>query len=215
MKHVSFFFPEPVEGNPIETTKMLEIMASGLRRGHADATVNATGLAGTELAGDDSCYQIRGGTIRVVNDGRDFPMIDAALTISANAAHSANGIVFLVPRNGDVLLIGGITESHVPHFDLTLDSPIARRMRARCEASFPDLKMARLDADYPLAQRLRPSASAASVWSGSFSYKVEGRITMLILTPRPPPRRDVSSTSTVAAAPDVPCLLDAQGTWPS
>ncbi|KAK8085109.1 nucleotide-binding domain-containing protein [Apiospora hydei] len=190
MKHVSFFFPEPVEGNTIKTTKMLEIMARGVRglrhsasiieeqrvsssygavdayehlapgqgrpASHADAIVNATGLAGTELAGDNSCYQIWGGLIRVINDGCDFPMIDAALTISANAAHSANEIAFLMPRNGDVLLSGGITKSHEPYLDLTLDSPIVRRMRARCEAFFPELKKDRLDADYPLAQRLRP-----------------------------------------------------------
>ncbi|KAK8069829.1 FAD dependent oxidoreductase [Apiospora phragmitis] len=181
MKHADFFFPEPLEANPAETAKMLETMASGVRgfrRGPAiieerrvsssfgarrlrdefgvDIIVNATGLAGTELAGDDSCYPIRGGLIRVVNDGRDFTRVDAALTISADAAHSASEIVFLVPRNDDVLLIGGIAEPHEPHLDLTLDSPIIRRMRARCEAFLPDLKRARLDAGYPLAQGLRP-----------------------------------------------------------
>ncbi|KAK8053995.1 hypothetical protein PG996_013296 [Apiospora saccharicola] len=226
MKHVNFFFPEPVEANPGETAKMLEIMASGVRgfrrdaaaimkerrvsrdygavdayehlapvidtdacmkfltelvaakgaqlvtravRGDlldleadlraefgADAIVNATGLASAELAGDESCYPIRGGLIRVINDGRDFPKVNAALTISANAAHSTNEIVFLVPRNDDILLIGGITEPHEHQLDLTLDSPIIQRMRARCDAFLPDLKRARLDPEYPLAQGLRP-----------------------------------------------------------
>ncbi|KAK8115955.1 nucleotide-binding domain-containing protein [Apiospora sp. TS-2023a] len=226
MKHVNFFFPEPVEANPGETAKMLEIMASGVRgfrrdaaaimkerrvnrdygavdayehlapvidtdacmkfltelvaakgaqlvtrevRGDlldqeadlraefgADAIVNATGLASAEMAGDKSCYPIRGGLIRVINDGRDFPKVDAALTISANAAHSTNEIVFLVPRNDDILLIGGITEPNEHQLDLTLDSPIIQRMRARCNAFLPDLKRARLDPEYPLAQGLRP-----------------------------------------------------------
>ncbi|KAH7032386.1 nucleotide-binding domain-containing protein [Macrophomina phaseolina] len=122
----------------------------------ADAIVNATGLAGTELAGDASCYPIRGALIRVVNDGRAFPKVEAALTITADAVHDAGEIVFLVPRNDAVLLIGGIAEPHERELNLTLDSPIVRRMRARCEAFLPDLKHARVDAAYPLAQGLRP-----------------------------------------------------------
>lgn len=121
----------------------------------ADAIVNATGLAGTELAGDATCYPIRGGLIRVRNDGRDYPRIDHALTISADAAN-VNEIVFLVPRNDDVLIIGGIAQSNEWQLDLALDSPIIQRMRARCEAFLPALKKAQLDEAYPLAQGLRP-----------------------------------------------------------
>lgn len=40
--------------------------------------------------------------------------------------------------------------------DLTLDSPVIKRMRERCEAFVPSLKNARVDPDYPLAQGLRP-----------------------------------------------------------
>lgn len=50
----------------------------------------------------------------------------------------------------------GIAESHKWNLDLTLDTPIIKRMRARCEAFLPDLKRARLDPKYPLAQGLRP-----------------------------------------------------------
>lgn len=225
MKPADFFFPVPVEEDPAQMSKMLEIMASGVRgfrrdpaimkerhvnmaygavdayehlapiidtdvamtflmdlvvaKGAqtvtrtlvgdlldqeaslrqefgADIIINATGLAGTELAGDTSCYPIRGGLIRVINDGRDFPKAEAALTITADAVHDASEIVFLVPRNDNILLIGGIAESHVDQLDLTLDSPILKRMRARCEAFLPGLKNARLDPDYPLAQGLRP-----------------------------------------------------------
>ncbi|GME34235.1 nucleotide-binding domain-containing protein [Neofusicoccum parvum] len=119
----------------------------------ADAIINATGLSGSEVAGDKSCYPIRGALIRVINDGSDFPKLDQALTISADVAGE---IVFLVPRNDGILLIGGITESNQHALDLTLDSPIVKRMRARCEEFLPDLKKARLDPDYPLAQGLRP-----------------------------------------------------------
>ncbi|KAI0428773.1 nucleotide-binding domain-containing protein [Xylaria sp. FL1042] len=220
-----FFFPNKVEEDPREYSKMAEIMASGVRgfyrgsdiiddrgvdpsygavdayeimapvidtdqamhwltslvqskgarfvtetinedlinvedslraRFNADVIVNCTGLQSLTLAGDSSVYPIRGGLIRVINDGTVFPKVNAALTITADAAHSSNEIVFLVPRNDNILLIGGITESHKWDLDLTLETPIIRRMRERCDNFLPGLKDARLDSDYPLAQGLRP-----------------------------------------------------------
>ncbi|KAI9757156.1 MAG: hypothetical protein M1835_000680, partial [Candelina submexicana] len=225
MKGADFFFPVPIEEDPEQMSKMLEIMSSGIRgfrrdpaiigeRGidtsygavdayehlapiidtdqsmkwltglverkgaklvtktlhgdlfhqeaalraeyHADVIINATGLAGTELAGDNSCYPIRGGLIRVINDGTDFAKLDHALTITADAVHDSSEIVFIVPRNDNILLIGGIAEPHETKLCLTLDSPIIKRMRARCEAFLPGLRNARLDPEYPLAQGLRP-----------------------------------------------------------
>jgi glycine/D-amino acid oxidase-like deaminating enzyme len=225
MKGADFFFPVPIEEDSQQMSKMLEIMASGIRgfrrdpaiirerrvneaygavdayehlapiidtdvamkflkdlvtaKGaklvtrsiqgdifdqefalrtefSADVIINATGLAGTELAGDRSCYPIRGGLIRVINDGNDFPKLDHACTITADAVHDSNEIVFLVPRNDNILLIGGIAESRKTTLDLTLETPIIKRMRARCEAFLPDLKKARIDPEYPLAQGLRP-----------------------------------------------------------
>ncbi|SPO02960.1 uncharacterized protein DNG_05641 [Cephalotrichum gorgonifer] len=125
----------------------------------ADIIVNATGLAGRELAGDTSCYPIRGGLMRVINDGSDFEKLDAALCISADAkhgTHTVNEIVFLVPRSDRILLLGGISEPHEWDLDHTLDTPIIKRMKDRCEAFLPRLKNARLDEEYPLAQGLRP-----------------------------------------------------------
>ena len=220
-----FFFPDTVERDPAQQSKMTEIMASGVRgfyrgsdlidergidpgygavdayelmapiidtdkamhwlttlvqskgakfvtetikrdlvdiedslraRFDADVIVNCTGLQGEVLAGDDTVYPIRGGLIRVINDGTDFPKVDAALTITADAAGSANEIVFLVPRNDNILLIGGIAEPHEWNLDLTLESPIIRRMRERCEKFLPGLKDARVDPEYPFAQGLRP-----------------------------------------------------------
>ena len=119
----------------------------------ADIIINATGLASAELAGDSTCYPIRGGLIRVINDGKDFPKVNDALII---AADGPNEIVFIVPRNENILLIGGCTEPHQWRLDLTLDSPIIQRMRKRCEEFLPGLKNARLDSEYPIAQGLRP-----------------------------------------------------------
>lgn len=225
MKGADFFFPVPIEKDPNQLSKMLEIMSSGVRgfrrdasiikeRGinpsygavdayehlapiidtdqsmkwlmklvtqkgaklitriitgdlflqedvlraeyNVDVIINATGLAGTELAGDSSCYPIRGGLLRVINDGTDFPKLDHALTISADAVHDSSEIVFIVPRNDHILLLGGVTEPHQTELSLTLDSAIIKRMRARCEMFLPGLKNARLDPEYPLAQGLRP-----------------------------------------------------------
>ncbi|KAL8712900.1 MAG: hypothetical protein Q9225_006862 [Loekoesia sp. 1 TL-2023] len=123
---------------------------------NADVIINATGLASTDLANDKSCYPIRGGLLRVINDGSDFPKLDQALTITAHAIHDSNEIVFIVPRNDRILLVGGIAEPNMDTLSLTIDSPIIKRMRARCEAFLPGLKKARLDPEYPLTQGLRP-----------------------------------------------------------
>jgi len=119
----------------------------------ADVIVNATGLAAAELAADETCYPIRGALLRVINDGRDFPKINDALAISADAV---NEIIFIVPRNDNILLLGGCAEPHQWNLDCTLDTPIVKRMRDRCEIFLPQLKNARLDPEYPLAQGLRP-----------------------------------------------------------
>lgn len=86
---------------------LLNLEARLLERFSADAIVNCTGLAGAQLAGDTTCYPIRGGLVRVINDGRDFPKVESALTITADAVHDSNDIVFLVPRNDNILLVGG------------------------------------------------------------------------------------------------------------
>ncbi|KAK8038793.1 hypothetical protein PG993_007204 [Apiospora rasikravindrae] len=135
---------------------LLDIESQLLERFDADVIINCTGLQGQVLAGDASVYPIRGGLIRVINDGSAFPKVEAALTITADAVHDSNEIVFLVPRNDNILLIGGIAEPHKWDLSLTLDSPIIQRMRRRCEAFLPCLKNAQVDPDYPLAQGLRP-----------------------------------------------------------
>ncbi|KAL8850155.1 MAG: hypothetical protein Q9221_004916 [Calogaya cf. arnoldii] len=122
----------------------------------ADAIVNATGLASAEITSDVTCYPLRGALIRVINDNKDFDKVEAALTISADAVHDSNEIVFIVPRGENILLLGGIAQPGEWTLDLTLDSPVIQRMRNRCEAFLPRLRNARLDPEYPLAQGLRP-----------------------------------------------------------
>ncbi|MCJ1225094.1 hypothetical protein MMC12_001743 [Toensbergia leucococca] len=127
-----------------------------LERFNANVIVNATGLAASELAADATCYPLRGALLRVVNDGRDFPKIETAMAITADAS-SSNEIVFIVPRNDDILLLGGIAQPKEMKLDLTLNAPVIDRMRARCVGFLPGLANARLDPDYPFAQGLRPA----------------------------------------------------------
>ncbi|KAL2843878.1 hypothetical protein BJY01DRAFT_235510 [Aspergillus pseudoustus] len=129
----------------------------------ADAIVNATGLGASTLAYDTTCYPIRGALLRLLNDGSGFPKIDTALVVPAGSDRnpdstlpSSNEIIFLVPRNDNILVLGGITEPHKWELELSLESPVIQRMRARCESFLPMLKNARLDPEYPLAQGLRP-----------------------------------------------------------
>jgi D-amino-acid oxidase len=127
-----------------------------LDRFNANAIVNATGLGSLELADDPTCYPLRGALIRLINDGKTFPKISAAMSISKDAARNGE-IVFLVPRNDNILVIGGVAHPDEWGLDLTIDSPVVQRMRKRCEAFIPSIKNARLDPDYPLSQGLRPA----------------------------------------------------------
>lgn len=76
--------------------------------------MNCTGLDGTLLAGDKTCYPIRGGLIRVINDGRDFPKVESALAITSDAVNDSNEMVLIVPRNDNILLIGTLLNPDVP-----------------------------------------------------------------------------------------------------
>ncbi|KAF8902171.1 FAD dependent oxidoreductase [Mucidula mucida] len=123
----------------------------------ADAIVNATGLAGLELAGDASVYPLRGALIRVVNDGSKFPKITEALAVTHDDTRGEDeDIVFIVPRNDNTLILGGLAQPHRHELDLTLDSPEIIRMRQRCNNFVPGLEHAEYDPDAPLVQGLRP-----------------------------------------------------------
>lgn len=138
-------------------TDLLNVEKELLSKHNAAAIVNASGLGSAVLANDPTVYPLRGALLRLRNDGTKFPKITAALTISADAAHDSNGIVFLVPRNDDTLILGGIAQPNQHTLDLTLNDPVIKQMRTRCEDFLPGLKNAELIEDYPFAQGLRPA----------------------------------------------------------
>ena len=57
-----------------------------------------------------------------------------------------------VPRNDKILVVGGIAQPDEWTLDLSVTSPVIRRMEARCKAFLPLLQNARLDPEYPLAK---------------------------------------------------------------
>jgi D-amino-acid oxidase len=86
-----------------------------LARYGAHAIVNATGLGSYHLAADKTVTPLRGALIRVVNDGSIFPKVEQALAVSHDDANGADAedIVFIVPRNNNVLILGGKLPSYV------------------------------------------------------------------------------------------------------
>ncbi|KIY71401.1 FAD dependent oxidoreductase [Cylindrobasidium torrendii FP15055 ss-10] len=128
-----------------------------LSKYNAVAIVNATGLSGVELAGDASVYPLRGALIRVVNDGKKFPKVTEALAVTHDETRGEDeDIVFIVPRNDNTLILGGIAQPHQWALDLTLESPEIQRMRARCNQFVPGLANAEYDPEAALVQGLRP-----------------------------------------------------------
>ena len=138
----------------------------------ADAIVNASGLGARELASDSTVHPARGGLLRLVNDGKVFEKVTFATVV--NKAEKTDfsklkkkqkkegkdkedcDIVFIVPRNDDILILGTFLELDEWTTDLTVESPIMRMMREKCEKFMPALRNARLDPEYPIAQGLRP-----------------------------------------------------------
>lgn len=104
----------------------------------------------------------RGGLLRVVNDGKDFKKITHAMVVNKaekkdkKKKKTDRDIVFIVPRNDDILVLGTFLELDKWTTDLKVDTPIMQSMREQCEKFVPALKNARLDPDYPIAQGLRP-----------------------------------------------------------
>ena len=124
----------------------------------ADAIVNATGLGAHELASDDDVFPVRGAVLRIVNDGKDFPKIEKAMIWStdSDACGKFLDVVFMVPRNDNIMILGSIVQKGETELDLTVDSPVVKDMFERLKRFIPATRNARLDPEYPLAQGLRP-----------------------------------------------------------
>ncbi|KAH6647124.1 FAD dependent oxidoreductase [Truncatella angustata] len=132
-----------------------DIEESLLARFPAHVVVNATGLDSKVVAGDTTVSPIRGALLRFVNDWVGYPKVDRALTAPSPDLNK-DQFIFLVPRNDDTLVMGGVSQSHQWDLNLTPQSPEVVQMREMCELSMPALKNGCLVEEYPLAQGLRP-----------------------------------------------------------
>ncbi|KAK0195714.1 FAD dependent oxidoreductase [Armillaria mellea] len=142
-----------IEGDLLDSeAKLLETYG-------AVAIVNATGLNSFEAAGDKSCYPLRGGLIRLVNDGKRFPKVTEALAVTHDNELSSEheDIVFIVPRNDNILILGGIAQPHKWELNFKMESPEIQRMRERCNKFVPGLENAEFDPVAPVVQGLRPT----------------------------------------------------------
>ena len=124
----------------------------------ADAIVNATGLGARKIALDDRVYPVRGGVFRVLNDGISFPKVTQAAMMNGKTDKTGNylDLVFILPRNDEILILGSIVQPHETETNLALDSPAVQELWERLLQCMPFLKNARLDPEYPFAQGLRP-----------------------------------------------------------
>jgi D-amino-acid oxidase len=122
-----------------------------------DAIVNAMGLGASEVAADPNVYGLHGALLRLVNDGKDFPIVRNAIIVSSTKVGESGGDgAFILPCSDGILALGTISEAKGEATDLTLDSDAVKEMRARCEDLLPQLKNARLDPNYPLIRGTRP-----------------------------------------------------------
>ncbi|KAL4962028.1 FAD-dependent oxidoreductase [Aspergillus stella-maris] len=103
----------------------------------ADAIVNATGVWARDIAPDTKVYCLRGGLLRITNDGMDFPKINNAMIVSSETKFDGNF-------------------QDRWELDLTPDSEELLEMRRRCEDLLPCLRHAKVDPAYSLAQGRRP-----------------------------------------------------------
>lgn len=124
----------------------------------ADAIVNATGVWALDSAADREVYCLRGGLLRLINDGSAFPKVENAMVVSSETKFDGNfqDMAFIVPRNDDILCLGSILHQDTWDLDLTPDCDAVVEMRKRCEDLLPALKDAKVDPAYPLAQGRRP-----------------------------------------------------------
>jgi D-amino-acid oxidase len=122
----------------------------------ADVIVNCSGLGARTLA-DDEMHPLRGALVRVLNDGRAMPRITRAHCVSHDPATGSQGMVFILPRGRDMLVLGGLVEMDEWDLDIGLDNygPV-RDMLRRCEEFMPVLRRAEIDVFEPVRAGLRP-----------------------------------------------------------
>jgi D-amino-acid oxidase len=121
-----------------------------------DVIVNCSGLGARTLA-DDEMHPLRGALVRVRNDGHAMPRVTGAHCVSHDPSTGSQGMVFILPRGDDMLVLGGLVEIDEWDLDIGLENygPV-RDMLRRCEEFMPALRHAEIDVFEPVRVGLRP-----------------------------------------------------------
>lgn len=122
----------------------------------ADVIVNCTGINSKELVADDTVFGLRGAYIRIINDGSRFPKVNEAMNVQLDGEDS-DDMVFIVPRNNNTLILGGMAELNKLDLNINLEnSDLLKKMFERDLHFHPDLKNGQIDPDYPISVGIRP-----------------------------------------------------------
>uniref|UniRef100_A0A0W0FEV2 FAD dependent oxidoreductase domain-containing protein n=1 Tax=Moniliophthora roreri TaxID=221103 RepID=A0A0W0FEV2_MONRR len=151
-KGAKFVEGKRIEGDLLGQEKQL------LEEYSAQAIVNATGLGAKELAQDDNVYPLRGAVLRLFNNGKRWRKINDALVVSATAeGHVETEFIFIVPRNDEILYVGGFSEPDNAdlHFDENHDK--VKRIAKNAKDFLNKVDPTYIDSAYPLAKGLRPA----------------------------------------------------------
>lgn len=122
----------------------------------AELIVNCTGLGAYELAGDGDLCPHRGAVIRILNTGEAMPRITAAHCVANDTSTDHQDMIFIVPRGGDRLLLGGLVEPDEWGTNIGMDYPPIQDLYRRNVDFLPILADAKLDAVDPVRVGLRP-----------------------------------------------------------
>jgi len=145
------FIDGKLSGDLLEQEKLL------LEKYTADIILNATGLGSKELANDETVYPLRGALVRVMNDGSKFPRLTQLLCVSLlDGQEAANDMIMIVPRNDNLMNIGGLAEPNEWDINLNFENhePL-KLMLERNREFLPALKFAAVNKELPISVGLR------------------------------------------------------------
>ncbi|EEB88815.1 hypothetical protein MPER_13168, partial [Moniliophthora perniciosa FA553] len=141
-----------IDGDLIKQEKEL------LEEYKAQAIVNATGLGAKVLANDQDVYPLRGAVLRLLNNGQKWRKIKDALVVSATAeGHVETDFIFIVPRNDEILYVGGFSEPDNSNLNFDETDPKVRMIAKNAKEFLNALDTDYTDPAYPLAKGLRPA----------------------------------------------------------
>jgi glycine/D-amino acid oxidase-like deaminating enzyme len=79
------------------------------------------------------------------------------MSISLDGREGKQDMVFIVPRNDNTLILGGLAEPNQWDLNVNLDNyPPIKAMYDRCLDFYEPLRNGQIDPDYPVAVGLRP-----------------------------------------------------------